>query len=156
MPRNLLATFCRPKISRAQNGFPRLRARSFEDGCLCNILHGPLQLQIWTAFLLPARLFPIVARQSATQLLIQPSQLSEPTQGSSSTYTLLFPFPARFSALHCHPPSFNLRPHLHRRAAVAITPQTPPFPPLCGYSQLVRFRLRYAYPGRQTCPYLDG
>jgi hypothetical protein len=39
---------------------------------------------------------------------------------------LLFPFQACFSALHCHPPSFGLRPHLHRRAAVAITPQTPP------------------------------
>src|SRR2546423_15095118 len=91
-----------------------LRARSFEDGCLCNILHEPLQLQIWTATLLPARLFPTAARQSATQLSHTTfSQLSEPAQGSSSTCTLLFSFPARFSALHCSP-------HLHKRAVVAI------------------------------------
>src|SRR5271163_1403531 len=83
-----------------------LRAWSFEDGCLCSILHGPLQLQIWTAFLLPARLFPTAARQLATQLSHTTfSQLSEPTQGSSSTCTLLFPFLARFSALHCCSPS---------------------------------------------------
>ena len=126
-----------------------LCAWSFEDGCLCSILHGPLQLQIWTAFLLPARLFPTAAGQSATQLShTTSSQLSEPTQGSSSTCILLFPFPARFSALHCSP-------HLHKRAVVALTPQTPPSPLLCGCSQLVRLGRRYACPRRQTfrtCP----
>ena len=66
----------------------------FEDGCLCSILHGPLQPRIGTAFLLPARLFPTAARQSATQLSHTTfSQLSEHTQESSSTCTLLFPFP---------------------------------------------------------------
>ena len=39
--------------------------------------------------------------------LTQPSQLSEPTQGSSSTCTPLFPFPARFSVLHCRSPSLS-------------------------------------------------
>jgi hypothetical protein len=71
--------FCRPKMASHD-----LCARSFEDGCLCSISHGPLQLQIWTAFLLPARLFPTAARQSATQLShTNFSQLSEPTQGES-------------------------------------------------------------------------
>src|SRR5271155_3034389 len=93
-------TFAGPKM-----GPHNLRAWSFEDGCLCSILHGLLQLQIWTAFLLPARLFSTVARQSATQRFHTTfSQLSEPTQGSSSTCTLLFPFPARFPALHCRSP----------------------------------------------------
>jgi hypothetical protein len=95
-----------PKYRKPKMGPHDLRAWSFEDGCLCSISHGLLQLQIWTAFLLPARLFPTVARQSATQLSHTIfSQLSEPTQGSSSTCTLLFPFPARFSALHCRSPS---------------------------------------------------
>jgi hypothetical protein len=126
-----------------------LRAWSFEDGCLCSILHGLLQLQIWTAFLLPARLFPTVARQSATQLSHTTfSQVSKSTQGSSSTCTPLLPFPARFSALHCSP-------HLRKQAVVAITPQTPPSLLLCGCSQLVRLGHRYACPGRQTCHYLD-
>jgi hypothetical protein len=121
--------FCRPKISQAQIGFHDLRARSFEDGCLCSILHGLLQLQIWTAFLLPARLFPTTARQSATQLSHTTfSQLSEPTQGSPSTCTLLFPFTARFSALHCSP-------HLHKWAVVTLTPQTPPSPLMRGFFQ---------------------
>jgi hypothetical protein len=97
-------TFAGPKYRKPKMASHDLRARSFEDGCLCSILHGPLQLQIWTAFLLPARLFPTAVRQSATQLCHTTfSQLSEPTQGSSSTCTLLFPFPARFSALHCSP-----------------------------------------------------
>jgi hypothetical protein len=79
-----------------------LRAWSSEDGYLCSMFHGPLQLQIRIAFLLPARLFPTVARQSATQLSHTTfSQLSEPTQRPSSPCTLLFPFPACFSALHC-------------------------------------------------------
>jgi hypothetical protein len=69
------------------------------------------------------------------------SQLSEPTRGSPSTCTLLFPFPARFSALHCSP-------RLHKRAVVAITPQTPPSPLLCCCSQLIWLRRRYACPGR--------
>ena len=98
--------FCSPKYRKPRMGPHDLCAWSFEDGCLCSILHGLLQLQIWTAFLLPARLFPTVARQSATQLSHTTfSQLSEPTQGSSFTCTLLFPFPARFSALHCRSPS---------------------------------------------------
>jgi hypothetical protein len=84
-----------PPLLQAQNvaspkmGPHDLRVWSFEDGCLCSILHGLLQLQIWTAFLLPARLFPTVASQSATQLSHTTfSQLSEPTQESSSTCTL--------------------------------------------------------------------
>ena len=108
-------TFAGPKYRKPKMGPHDLRAWSFEDGCLCSILHGLLQLQIWTAFLLPARLFSTVARQSATQRFHTTfSQLSEPTQGSSSTCTLLFPFPARFSALHCSP-------HLHKRVIVALT-----------------------------------
>jgi hypothetical protein len=96
---------------------------------------------IWTAFLLPARLSPTAASQSATQLSHTTfSQLSEPTQGSSSTCTLLFPSPARFSALHC-----SL--HLHKRAVVALTPQTPPSPLLYGCSPLIRLARRYACPG---------
>src|SRR5277367_6095529 len=99
-------TFAGPKYRKPKMASHDLRARSFEDGCLCSISHGPLQLQIWTAFLLPARLFPTAARQSATQLSHTTfSQLSEPTPGSSSTCTLLFPFPALFSALHCRSPS---------------------------------------------------
>src|SRR5271168_1804521 len=117
-------TFSGPKYRKPKMASHDLRARSFEDGCLCSILHGPLQLQIRTAFLFP--------RQSATRLSHTTfSQLSEPTPGSSSTCTLLFPFPACFSALYCSP-------HLHKRAIVAITPQTPLSPLLCGCSQLVR------------------
>jgi hypothetical protein len=74
-------TFAGPKYRKPKMASHDLRARSFEDGCLCSISHGPLQLQIWTAFLLPARLFPTAARQSATQLSHTTfSQLSEPTQ----------------------------------------------------------------------------
>jgi hypothetical protein len=61
MPQILLAlsftTFAGPKYRKPKMGPHDLRAWSFEDGCLCSILHGLLQLQIWTAFLLPARLF---------------------------------------------------------------------------------------------------
>jgi hypothetical protein len=49
------ATFAGPKYRKPKVASHNLRARSFGDGCLCSILHGPLQLQIWTAFLLPAR-----------------------------------------------------------------------------------------------------
>jgi hypothetical protein len=55
------STFCGPKISQAQNGFPRLTRLVFRRRL-------PVQHIAWTAFLLPARLFPAVARQSATQL----------------------------------------------------------------------------------------
>jgi hypothetical protein len=50
-----------------------LRAQTFEDDYLCSILYGPLQLQIWTAFLLPACLFHTTVRRSATHLLTYPS-----------------------------------------------------------------------------------
>src|SRR5579859_5629371 len=43
--------FCRPKISQAQNGFPRLTRPVFRTRL------SLLKLQILTAFLLPARLF---------------------------------------------------------------------------------------------------
>ena len=80
---------------------------------------------------------PTAARQSTTQLShTTSSQLSEPTPRSSFTCTLLFPFPARFSALHCSP-------HLHKRVVVAIAPQTLPSPLRCGCSQLVRLERRY-------------
>jgi hypothetical protein len=105
-PPSLSPLFAGPKYRKPKMVSHDLRAWSFKDGCLCNILHGPLQLQIWTAFLLFAHPFPTVARQSATQLSHTAfSQLSEPTQGSPSTCTLLFPFPARFSTLHCRSPS---------------------------------------------------
>jgi hypothetical protein len=108
-PPSLSPLFVGLKYRKPKMASHDLRARSFEEGCLCSILHGLLQLQTWTAFLLPARLFPTVARQSATQLSHTTfSQLSEPTQGSSSTCTLLFPFPTRFSALHCRSPSYKL------------------------------------------------
>jgi hypothetical protein len=109
-------TFAGPKYRKPKMASHDLRARSFEDSRLYNISHGPLQLQMWTAFLLPARLLPTAVCQSATQLSHTTfSQLSEPTQGSSTTCRLLFPSPARFSALHCSP-------HLHKRAVVALTP----------------------------------
>ena len=60
-PHLSFTTFCRPKISQAQNGFPRLTRLVFRRRL-------PVQHIAWTAFLLPARLFPTVARQSATQL----------------------------------------------------------------------------------------
>ena len=83
-----ITTIAGPRYRKPKMASHDLRARPFEDGCLCSILHGPLQLQIWTAFLLPARLFPTAARQSATQLSHTTfSQLSEPTKGSSSTCT---------------------------------------------------------------------
>ena len=147
-PRNLPAL---PKMSQAQNGlFTTYAPGLSKNGCLCSILHGLLQLQIWTAFLLPARLFPTVARQSATQLSHTTfSQVSRPTQGSSFTCTLLFPFPARFSALHYRSPSLAFRPHLHKRAVIAITPQTPPSRLLVRL--LPRLGRRYACPGRQVC-----
>jgi hypothetical protein len=86
-------TFAGPKYRKPKMASHDLRARSFEDGCLCSTLHAPLQLQICMAFLLPAGLFPSAARQSATQLSHTTfSQLSEPNQGSSSTCTLLFHF----------------------------------------------------------------
>jgi hypothetical protein len=47
-------TFAGPKYRKPKMASHDLRARSFEDGCLCSILHGPLQLQIRTTFLLPA------------------------------------------------------------------------------------------------------
>jgi len=98
-PHLSFTTFCRPKISQAQNGFPRLTRLVFRRRL-------PVQHIAWAAFLLPARLFTTVARQSATQLPHTTfSQSSEPTQGSSSTCTLPFPFPTRFSALHCRSPS---------------------------------------------------
>jgi hypothetical protein len=142
---------CPPKMSQAQNGlFTTYAPGLSKNGCLCSILHGLLQLQIWTAFLLPARLFPTVARQSATQLSHTTfSQVSRPTQGSSFTCTLLFPFPARFSALHYRSPSLTFRPHLHKRAVIAITPQTPPSRLLVRL--LPRLGRRYACPGRQVC-----
>jgi hypothetical protein len=141
IPRNLLPSLHPPSLSPLfagpKNRMPKvashdLRAGSFENGCLCSILHGPLQLQIWTAFLLPACLFPTAARQSATHLLTL-NYLSLPKDHLP---------PARFcshfelvSRLYIAVlSSFSLRPHLHRRAAVAITPQTPPSPPLCGCS----------------------
>ena len=64
--------FCRPKISRAQKWPPTTYALGLPNTAACAAsLHGPLQLQIWTPFPLPASLFPIVARQSATHLLTQ-------------------------------------------------------------------------------------
>jgi hypothetical protein len=146
-----------PKYRKPKMASHDLRARSFEGSCLCSTLHGPLQLQIWTAFLLPARLFPTTARQSTTQLSYTTfSELSEPIQGSSSTCTLLFPFSACFPTLHYRPPSLAFVLTFHRQAAVAIASQTPPSPLLYGCSQLVRLGRRYAYPGRQTCHYPDG
>ena len=76
----------------------------------------PVQHITWTASTtnmdrLPTSYSPLptVARQSATQLSHTTfSQFSEPTQESSSIRTLLFPFPARFSALHCRPFSLAL------------------------------------------------
>jgi hypothetical protein len=71
MPRILLPSpptyplFAGPKYRKPKMGPHDLRAWSFEDGYLCSILHGLLQLQIWTAFLLSARLFPTIVRQSA-------------------------------------------------------------------------------------------
>src|SRR5947207_10750002 len=95
--------FLQPKKNRQPKMAPHdLRAESFEDGCLCSILYGPLQLQIWTAFLLSCSPLPYCSTPISHTTF---SQLSEPTQGSSSTCTPLFPFPARFSALHCRPPS---------------------------------------------------
>jgi hypothetical protein len=112
MPGNLLpssppTTFAGPKYRKPKMGPHGLRARSFEDGCLCSILHGPLQLQIWTAFLLPARLFPTAASQSATVF--------------SQSYTLLFLFPARFSVLHCSP-------QLHKRGCRRSNPSNAALP----------------------------
>ena len=126
-----------PKYRKPKMGPHDLRAWSFEDGCLCSILHGLLQLQIWTAFLLPARLFPTVARQSATQRFHTTfSQLSEPP----NIFHLHTSVPISGSFLGSTLPFslFGLYPHLHKRAVVAITPQTPPLPLMCGCSQLVR------------------
>src|SRR5271155_3025574 len=43
-----------PKYRKSKMASHDLRARPFEDDYLCGILHGPLQLQIWTAFPFPA------------------------------------------------------------------------------------------------------
>ena len=81
-----LTTFAGPKYRKPKMASHDLRARSFEDGCLCSMLHGPLQLQIRTAFLLPTHLFPTAARQSATQLSHTAfSQLSEPIEHAPRT-----------------------------------------------------------------------
>jgi hypothetical protein len=86
---NPITTFAGPKYRKPKMASYDLRTRSFEDDYLCGILHGPLQLQIWTAFLLPACLFPYRSTPIAhTSSHTSFSQLSEPTQGSSS--------PARF------------------------------------------------------------
>ena len=115
-----------------------LRAWSSEDGYLCSMFHGPLQLQIRTAFLLPARLFPTVARQSATPSL---NYLSPPKDHL---------LPARFCS------HFQLVSRLY----IAVLPLWPSSsPPQAGCcrrpplyyavnSQLVRLGRRYAYPGR--------
>jgi hypothetical protein len=111
-------TLCRPKISQAQNGFPRLTRLVFRRRL-------PVQHIAWIASTtnmdrlptscspLPCCSTPIGHTTFSHNLLISSSFL-----GSTLPFSL-----------------FGLRPHLHKRAVVAITLQTPPSPLLCGCSQ---------------------
>jgi hypothetical protein len=107
---------------------PELRARSVKHSCLCSIV-------IWTPSAtnmdaLPTSCFPVPCSRSIGHKFSHTTFVPFPefTQRSPSTFTLLIPYPDRFSALHCRSHSFVLRAYLRRRAAIAITSLTTPSP----------------------------
>jgi hypothetical protein len=148
--------FAGPKYRKPKMASHDLRARSFEDDYLCSILHGPLQLQIWMAFPLPACLFHTVARQLAIHLLTHPSlnYLSLP----KDYLHLHASVPISSLFLDSTLPSSLFRPSSSPPQAGSrrYNPSNAASPPLCGCSQFVRFGRRYAYPGRQICLYPNG
>src|SRR4051794_19448560 len=80
-----------------------LRGRSFEDGCLCSILQGPLQLYRRPSYFLLASSLRSTLIGHISSHTTFPNYLSPPKE-LLSTCTLLFPFSARFSALYCRLP----------------------------------------------------
>jgi hypothetical protein len=106
-----------------------LRAGSAKHRCLCSIVTWTSSATNMDA--LPSSGFPLSCCGTSI--------------GHTSSHTTFFPFPEshsktifhlhascyRFSALHCCPHPFALRPHLRRRAAIGITLQRSPSTPLC-------------------------
>jgi hypothetical protein len=61
-------TFAGPKYRKPKMASHDLRARSFEDGCLCSILHRPLQLQIQTAYNVVLAFMPGLGKANSASL----------------------------------------------------------------------------------------